>query len=52
MESIITGVSDVTTLLGTVFTAMTANAYCVFLLAASVLGTGLMVFRKIKGAAR
>ena len=50
MTTIIGGISDVTTVLGDVFTAMTSNAYCIFLLAAAVLGIGIGVFRKIKKA--
>ena len=52
MAAVITGITDVTSVLGTVFTAMTANAYCLFLLAAGVLGVGITVFRKVKKAAR
>ena len=52
MATIISGIADVTSVLGTVFTTITGNAYCVFLLAVSVVGIGLGVFRKVKKAAR
>lgn len=51
METIITGISTVTDAIGTVFTAMTSNAYIVFFLSASVLGTGIGMFRKLRRAA-
>lgn len=51
MTEILAGVADVTTAMSTVFTAMTGNAYCVFLLAASVVGVGIGIFSRVKSAA-
>lgn len=52
MEGIIAGISNVSTVVGDVFTVMTGNDYLKFLLAASCVGVGIAVFRKVKGASR
>lgn len=52
METIIAGISNVTTVVGNVFGVMTGNPYLVFLLAASCVGVGISVFRRVKGASR
>lgn len=50
MESIIAGISNVTTVVSDVFGVMTGNPYLVFLLAASCVGVGIGVFCKVRGA--
>lgn len=52
MEAVITAISSVTTVVGNVFTVMTGNAYLTFLLAASCVGVGISIFRRVKGASR
>jgi len=52
MSAILGAVSDVTTLMGDLFTIMTSNPLMLFFLAASLVGVGIGVFKKIKGAAR
>lgn len=52
METITAAMSTVTELVGTVFTAMTANAYLTVILAASLLGLGIGVFKRLRGASR
>ena len=51
MAAIISGISDVVTVLGTAFTAMTANDLLVFFISASVLGVGIGVFKRLRRAA-
>lgn len=52
MESITGGMSTITTIVGDVFTLMTSNPLLCVFLAASLVGVGIAIFRKIKGAAR
>lgn len=52
MTAILAGITDVTTVVGDVFTVMTANAYTTFLLAGSVIGVGIGIFKLVKGAAK
>lgn len=55
MEPVVTGMSDIlaqttniTTLMGDIFTLMTSNAYLCFFLAVSLLGAAVHVFKVIK----
>lgn len=50
MAAIIEGISDVTSVVTTSFSAMTSNALLVFFLSASVLGVGIRMFRKLRRA--
>lgn len=52
MEAIITACGDVVSIVTQVFGVMTANPVLLFFLAASLLGVGISVFKRIKGAAR
>lgn len=52
MDAILAAMTTLTTLLGNVFDVMTANPLLTLFLAASVLGLGIGMFRKIKGAAK
>ncbi|MTR36534.1 hypothetical protein GMD83_10675 [Pseudoflavonifractor sp. BIOML-A7] len=44
--------TNLTTLVGNVFTTITSNAYLSLFLAASLLGLGIGLFRKFKKSAR
>lgn len=52
MEAILTAITTVTTLMGNVFDVMTGNAYLTVLLAASLVGVGIGIFRSIRRASR
>ena len=52
MEAITTAIATVATVVGEVFQVMTGNPYLVFLLAASCVGIGISVFRRVKGASK
>jgi hypothetical protein len=52
MEALTTAATNAIGLVGTVFTAMTGNALLELFLGASVVGVGISVFRRLKGAAR
>ena len=51
MESIMAQVTNITTLVGNVFTVITGNAYLCFFAAAALLGVAVHIFKIIKGAA-
>ena len=51
MTAITAAISDVVSVTGEVFTAITSNALLVFFLAASVLGVGIRMFIKLKDTA-
>jgi len=48
MATIIAGISDVVSVVGTVFTAITSNDLLVFFLAASALSVGIGKFASLK----
>ena len=52
MTAIIAGISDVVSVVGTVFTAITGNELLVFFLAAGVLGVGIGAFARLKRIAK
>lgn len=52
MDSVISATDTIASLLGKVWTIMTANPLLVLFLAASVLGIGLTIFRKVKRTAK
>lgn len=52
MTALITGIGDVTTVVGSVFTLITGNPLLAFFVAASLVGVGIGVFQQAKGAAR
>jgi hypothetical protein len=52
MTAVVSAISDVVSVVGEVFTVMTSNALLTFFLAGSVLGVGVAIFRKIRGAAK
>ncbi|MEG0970977.1 MAG: hypothetical protein RSE47_07715 [Acidaminococcaceae bacterium] len=52
MTEILAATTTITTLVGNVFTLMTGNPVLLVFLAASLIGVGISVFRKIKSAAR
>ena len=52
LTPVIIAMDTVTTLVGNVFTAMVGNQYIVVLMAAGLIGVGVRLFRKFKGAAR
>lgn len=52
MEGILTATATVTTLVGDVFSLMTGNAMLVVFLAASMLGVGISMFKRVKRASR
>lgn len=52
MSTIITAMSDVFDLVGTVITEMTSVPILLFMLAASLIPLGIGIFRKLKRAAR
>lgn len=51
MESILAQVTNITTLVGNVFTVITGNAYLCFFAAVGLLGCAVHVFKIIKSAA-
>ena len=52
METILAGTSTLSTLVGEVFTLLTANPLLTLFLAASLIGLGLSLFRKLKRTAK
>jgi hypothetical protein len=52
MEAILAGTSTLATLVGEVFTLLTANPLLTLFLASSLIGLGLGLFRKLKRTAR
>lgn len=52
MEALITGISDVTTIVGSIFTLITGNPLLAVFVSASLVGVGIGVFKRAKGAAR
>lgn len=51
--AVVTGaISSVVDVVGQIFTVMTGNAYLVFFMAAGLLGVGITIFKRLKGAAR
>jgi len=52
MTAVTGAISEVVTVIGEVFTALTGNALLVFFLAASVLGVGIGMFKRLRGAAK
>ena len=52
MEAFTSGITNATSLMGTAFEAMTSNEICLIFLGVALLGVGITVFKKIKGAAR
>lgn len=52
MTEILGQVTNVTTVMGDVFSLITANAYLAFFAAVGLIAAGVHVFRLIKGAAR
>lgn len=51
MDNILAQVTNITTLVGDVFTLITGNAYLCFFAAAALVGVAVHVFKIIKGAA-
>ena len=51
MDSILAQITNITTLVGDVFTLITGNAYLCFFAAAGLLGVAVHVFKVIKSAA-
>lgn len=52
MSGLITGIGDVTTIVGSVFTMITGNPLLAVFVSASLVGVGIAVFQQAKGAAR
>lgn len=52
MAPIIAAIDTVTEVVTGLFTVMTANAYLTVFLAVGLLGAGIGVFRRLRGAAR
>ena len=52
MDTILVGTSTLSKLVGEVFTLMTANPLLTLFLAASLIGLGLGLFKKLKRTAR
>lgn len=51
--AVVTGaISNVVDVVGQIFTVMTGNAYLVFFMSAGLLGVGIGIFKRLKGAAR
>ena len=51
--AVVTGaISNVVDVVGQVFTVMTGNAYLVFFMAAGLLGVGIGIFKRLKGATK
>lgn len=51
MESILAQVTNITTLVGNVFTVITGNAYLCVFAAAALIGVAVHIFKIIKSAA-
>ena len=51
MDAVIAAVETVTTMVGTVFTAMTSNAFLTYCLASGALGIAIGKFRSLRRAA-
>ena len=52
MEAILAQLTNLTTVMGDVFTLITNNAYLAFFAAVGLIAAGVHVFRLVKGAAR
>ena len=52
LAPVTTAMSTVVTVMGEVWEVMTANPLLVVFLASSLLGVGIKMFRKVKGAAK
>ena len=52
LTAILDAVTDVTALMGNIFGVMTSNPLLTFFLAASLVGVGVGVFKRVKSAAR
>lgn len=52
MDAITGAMSTVTTVVGDVFSLMTANPLLCVFLASSLVGVGIAIFRKVKGASK
>ena len=51
--AVVTGaIGNVVDVVGQIFTVMTGNAYLVFFMAAGLLGVGITIFKRLKGAAK
>lgn len=51
MESILAQITNITTVVGNVFSLITSNAYLCFFAAAALVGVAVHVFKMIKSAA-
>lgn len=51
MDNILAQISNITTLVGDIFTLITGNAYLCFFAAAALVGVAVHIFKVIKGAA-
>ncbi len=51
MDAVITAITQVTSVVSSCFTMLTGNAYTTFILAASVVGIGLGIFKHARHAA-
>lgn len=51
MDNILAQVTNITTLVGDVFSLITGNAYLCFFAAAALVGVAVHIFKIIKGAA-
>ena len=51
MDNILAQISNITTLVGDVFSLITGNAYLCFFAAAALVGVAVHIFKIIKGAA-
>lgn len=51
MDNILGQISNITTLVGDVFSLITGNAYLCFFAAAALVGVAVHIFKIIKGAA-
>lgn len=52
MDAILAQLTNLTTVMGDVFTLITSNAYLAFFAAVGLIAAGVHVFRLVKGAAR
>ena len=52
MTAIITGISDVVSVVGEVFTVMVGNPLLVFFIGVGVLGSGIGLFSRLRGATK
>lgn len=51
--AVVTGaISGVVDVVGQIFTVMTGNPYLLFFMAAGLLGAGIGIFKRLKGAAK